>query len=163
MSEWLPIAWIIGGILLLAGIVVLFVALRRIREGKTQEPDYYAYFILGITWVPLGVLMMAFLLATGNSKLLPLTFSLIGMGLVYKFDFGDGRARYELTQGPNVVHHHHLVCTRCGRIIDYTEFIDREVEVLKDIEKGLSEKYDFEIMGHMIRFVGLCSKCKTKT
>ncbi len=52
---------------------------------------------------------------------------LVQMGIVYKFDFGDGRARYELAEGPHALrHHHHLVCTGCGRIIDYTDFIDEE-------------------------------------
>jgi len=50
---------------------------------------------------------------------------LVQMGLVFKFDFGDGRARYELSEGPKGArHHHHLVCTDCGRAIDYTDFID---------------------------------------
>ena len=43
------------------------------------------------------------------------------MGLIFKFDFGDKRARYELFEGTNVEHHHHLVCTGCKRIINYTE------------------------------------------
>lgn len=86
---------------------------------------------------------------------------LIQMGLVSKSDFGDKRARYELNkdrEGDN--HHHHLVCTKCGRVIDYTEFIDDEVELLKKTEKGLSKKYDFKITDHLIQFYGLCDKCK---
>src|SRR5690554_1518494 len=40
---------------------------------------------------------------------------LVNMGIVYKFDFGDGRTRYELSEGPDGFHHHHhLVCTECG-------------------------------------------------
>ncbi|MDD5081564.1 MAG: transcriptional repressor, partial [Candidatus Omnitrophica bacterium] len=69
---------------------------------------------------------------------------LVELGLVHKFDFGDGRARYELIEGPEgKKHHHHLICTKCGKIIDYTDFIEDEVELLKKIEKGLSEKYNF--------------------
>jgi cell division protein FtsW (lipid II flippase) len=83
LSEWLPIALIISLILFVAGIVVVFLAWKRMREGKTQEPNYYAYFIIGITWVPLGTGMMLFLFATGNSKFFPLSFPLIGMGLVF--------------------------------------------------------------------------------
>ncbi len=82
------------------------------------------------------------------------------MGLVLKFDFGDGRSRYELAEGPGAKHHHHLVCTGCGRIIDYSEFIDEEVKVLKRIEKSLSRKYKFKINSHQIHFLGLCGKCK---
>lgn len=85
---------------------------------------------------------------------------LANMGLVYKFDFGDGRARYELAEGSKKVsHHHHLVCTKCKRVVDYTDFIDEELELLKKTEKGLSKKYKFNIQNHLIQFYGLCEKC----
>ena len=85
------------------------------------------------------------------------------MGLVFKSDFGDGRARYELSEGPKGErHHHHLVCTKCGRVIDYTEFIDDEVELLENTEKGLSKKYNFDIKDHLIQFYGVCDRCKGK-
>ncbi len=86
---------------------------------------------------------------------------LINMGLVFKFDFGDGRSRYELTRGSKepVHHHHHLICTKCGRVIDYTDFIDEELELFKRTEKTLSKKYNFEIKSHTVQFYGLCDKC----
>ena len=88
---------------------------------------------------------------------------LVNMGLVFKFDFGDGRARYELVEGSKKSHHHHhLVCTDCKRIIDYTDFINDEIELLKKTEKGLSEKYNFDIANHIIQFYGLCDKCRRK-
>jgi Fur family ferric uptake transcriptional regulator len=59
-------------------------------------------------------------------------------------------------------HHHHLVCTGCNRIIDYTDFVNEEVELLKQIEKRLSEKHDFKITKHMIQFYGLCQDCHRK-
>ena len=82
------------------------------------------------------------------------------MGLVFKFDFGDGRARYELAEGPQGArHHHHLVCTSCNRVIDYTDFIDEEVDLLNKTKKGLSEKFNFKITNHIIQFYGLCERC----
>ena len=81
--------------------------------------------------------------------------------IVHKFDFGDGRARYEFAQGPGALgHHHHLVCINCKRIIDYKDFIDEETELLKRTEAALSKKYNFEIKNHLIQFYGLCDKCK---
>lgn len=86
---------------------------------------------------------------------------LVNMGLVFKFDFGDGRARYELVEGSRKSHHHHhLVCTNCKRVIDYTDFVDDEIELLKKTEQGLSKKYSFEITNHVIQFYGLCGQCK---
>ncbi|MFH1063418.1 MAG: Fur family transcriptional regulator [Candidatus Omnitrophota bacterium] len=86
---------------------------------------------------------------------------LVQIGLVNKFDFGDGRARYELEIGSeHKDHHHHLVCMQCRRVIDYTDFIEEEVELLTKTEKGLSEKYNFQIKKHIIQFYGLCDKCQ---
>lgn len=86
---------------------------------------------------------------------------LVQIGLVNKFDFGDGRARYELEIGvENKEHHHHLVCMVCRRVIDYTDFIDDEVELLTKTEKGLSKKYNFKIKKHIIQFYGICDKCR---
>ena len=82
------------------------------------------------------------------------------MGMVAKFDFGDGRSRYEPVEGSGKGHHHHLICTNCNRIIEYTEFIDDDIECLKRAEKGLAKKYDFDIKSHIIQFYGLCDKCK---
>ncbi|MGA1870764.1 MAG: Fur family transcriptional regulator [bacterium] len=86
---------------------------------------------------------------------------LVNIGIVFRFDFGDGRARYELAEDPEKKnHHHHLICTKCKRIIDYTDFIDDEIELLKRTEKGLSEKYNFIITNHQIQFYGVCDKCR---
>ena len=87
---------------------------------------------------------------------------LSGMGLVSKFDFGDGRARYEYASGADQRHHHHLVCTECRRVVNYSEFMDEEIEFLRRAEKGLSRKYGFDIKSHIIQFYGLCAECRNK-
>jgi Fur family ferric uptake transcriptional regulator len=88
---------------------------------------------------------------------------LSSLGMIYKLDFGDGRARYELAEGPKgAYHHHHLVCSSCNRVIDYTDFIDDEIEILNQTERGLSKKYNFKITNHLIQFYGLCEKCSGK-
>jgi Fur family ferric uptake transcriptional regulator len=88
---------------------------------------------------------------------------LVQLGLVFKFNFGDGRARYELIEGPERKQHHHLICTECGRIIDYTYFTEEELlELLKRAENELSKKYNFEITGRLVQFYGVCDKCRQK-
>jgi len=85
------------------------------------------------------------------------------IGVVQKFDFGEGRARYELTNNPlKKDHHHHLVCVNCKSIIDYTDFVNEELELMNKTEKALSEKYQFNIFHHTIHFYGKCSKCQPK-
>ncbi len=85
------------------------------------------------------------------------------MGFIFKMDFGDKRARYELAEGlQGKQHHHHLLCTNCGKIIEYTDFAEEEKEMLGQTEKGLSKKYNFKITNHLIQFYGLCGKCQKK-
>ncbi|HMA99366.1 MAG TPA: transcriptional repressor, partial [Spirochaetota bacterium] len=72
-----------------------------------------------------------------------------------------GKTRYELTetnQGKD--HHHHLICTRCNKIIDYTHFIPKEEALIKKTEKALTDEHNFEITGHMLNFYGVCGRCR---
>jgi Fur family transcriptional regulator, ferric uptake regulator len=89
---------------------------------------------------------------------------LVQIGIVVRFDFGDKRARYELAEGMQggKPHHHHLLCTSCGRIVDYSDFMNEEKELLGQTEKGLSKKFNFKITNHLIQFYGLCDKCQRK-
>jgi len=83
------------------------------------------------------------------------------MKMIVKFDFGDGRARYELSEEYGTKkHHHHLICTKCTKIIDYTDFVDEELELIEKTEKRLSKKYNFQLSGHAISFTGTCKDCK---
>lgn len=90
------------------------------------------------------------------------TLDMLGkMGMLHRFEFGDGRARYELAVGPREKdHHHHLVCTGCHRVINYSDFIENEVEFIQQIETGLSKKFKFKISHHDIQFYGLCQQCQ---
>jgi Fur family ferric uptake transcriptional regulator len=88
---------------------------------------------------------------------------LVQTGIVAKFDFGHGRARYELTEEfGEKTHHHHLICKNCQIIIDYSDFLDDEFSYIKKTEKGLSKKYNFDIESHIITFYGLCDRCRAK-
>jgi len=71
--------------------------------------------------------------------------------LVTETDLGDGRVRYHsIKKG----HHHHLVCHKCGNIIDMDE------SVLSPLKSVLSRDYGFEAeLRHMAIF-GLCRDCR---
>ncbi len=88
---------------------------------------------------------------------------LVNMGMVARFDFGDGRVRFELLQGPSSAkYHHHLVCTACGLIIEYNDFLSEEIEILQIIQSKLSKKFNFSVMNHLVQYYGLCSKCSSE-
>ncbi|NDJ15360.1 MAG: transcriptional repressor [Acidobacteriia bacterium] len=40
------------------------------------------------------------------------------MGMVKRFDFGDGVARFELVTCDEHAHHHHLICTCCAEVVE---------------------------------------------
>lgn len=83
------------------------------------------------------------------------------MGLVHKTAFGDGRARYELSSDAGgKEHHHHVVCEKCGKIINYDDFSREESDYFSGIEKQIEEKYGFKIKHHSVQYFGQCRECK---
>ena len=82
------------------------------------------------------------------------------MGLIHKFSFGDGHNRYEFISDERKKHHHHLICNNCGKIFDYREFEEEELALVKKTQERLAKKYDFQIEGHNIEFLGLCKICQ---
>ncbi len=85
---------------------------------------------------------------------------LVRIGIVWKFDAGDNRTRYEIAKHPDESHHHHLICKKCNTIIDYSDSIDNEKDFIRMREKNLSGRYNFKIENHCIDFYGLCCKCR---
>ncbi len=51
-------------------------------------------------------------------------------------------------------HHHHLICSDCGEVIDFTGYH------LNELEKRLSRETGFEIEGHLLEFIGRCQNCQ---
>ncbi|MFC2022325.1 Fur family transcriptional regulator [Chloroflexota bacterium] len=51
-------------------------------------------------------------------------------------------------------HHHHLICSNCGTVTDFTGYD------LSELEQSLSKKSGFRIDGHLLEFVGLCQACQ---
>ncbi|MFH1640022.1 MAG: Fur family transcriptional regulator [Chloroflexota bacterium] len=67
-----------------------------------------------------------------------------------------GEHRSYLVRRP-AEHHHHLVCTDCGAVLD---FIGCDLAVL---EERLSRKTGFKIDSHLLEFMGRCRSCQKKT
>ncbi len=84
---------------------------------------------------------------------------LVNAGFVSKFNFGDGRARYELV-GEEGISHCHVICSNCGKIMD-CEGLENEVDFERIIRK-LSKKFGFKIKGYQLRFYGVCEECREK-
>jgi len=64
----------------------------------------------------------------------------------------DGRAVYELTE--NRQHHDHLICVKCGKIL---EFRDNTIEKHQEM---IAKKFGFLMQQHRLEIKGICSSCK---
>ncbi len=85
---------------------------------------------------------------------------LIELNLVHKHNFGEGKSRYEITTDENAnTNHHHLICTSCGKIVDYDEILSEEKSMSKNTEQKLTKKYGFSIERHNVQYLGTCKKC----
>ncbi len=79
---------------------------------------------------------------------------LVGMEILYKTMFEEGKYRYEISDDREH-QHHHIICLSCGRIAEIEE------DLLCNLERYL-EKEGFEILDHELKFYGYCPRCKEK-
>lgn len=73
--------------------------------------------------------------------------------LVQRIDIGDGRWRYE--HWLDCSHHDHLICIRCGRIV---EFLSPKIERLQE---EVCRQHNYKLVRHVHQLFGLCDECKT--
>ena len=74
-------------------------------------------------------------------------------GIASSISFGVQGKKYELGEKE---HHDHLICTRCGKII---EFFD---DVIEQRQEAIAKQYNFKMQDHTMKIVGLCEACQKK-
>jgi len=72
-------------------------------------------------------------------------------GIASSISFGVQGKKYELGLKK---HHDHLICTKCGDII---EFFD---ETIEERQESIAKKFNFKMTDHTMKIVGLCEKCQ---
>jgi Fur family ferric uptake transcriptional regulator len=73
-------------------------------------------------------------------------------GLAQERHFDDGVTRYEVEHA----HHDHLVCLRCGKIIEF------ECEEIEVAQTEVAERYGFTILRHRHELYGHCKDCSAE-
>ena len=58
MNYWILLTILLGLIAVIVGVFVLFVMQKKKKEGTYKEPDYRAFFIMGICLLPMGIIFM---------------------------------------------------------------------------------------------------------
>jgi Fur family ferric uptake transcriptional regulator len=71
-------------------------------------------------------------------------------GLAQERHFDDGITRYEIEHE----HHDHLVCTRCGRVIEF------ECAMIEATQNEIAERYEFRVLRHRHELYGHCRECR---
>ena len=71
--------------------------------------------------------------------------------LITEINLDDGCIRYHLSEKG---HHHHLVCSTCGKIIDLPE------SALKILGETLAKEYKFQADLKHLAVFGICSECR---
>lgn len=73
------------------------------------------------------------------------------MNIVESLDVGDGIKRYELSLS---LHHDHLVCTTCSKIIEFSD------ELIEKQQVKVAKKNNFYLKDHVMTIYGLCENCQ---
>jgi Fur family ferric uptake transcriptional regulator len=76
-------------------------------------------------------------------------------GLAREVRFGDNKTYYE--HHFNHEHHDHMICTNCGRVI---EFYSAEIESLQD---QMADNFGFQPTHHSLRMWGICRDCQKES
>jgi Fur family ferric uptake transcriptional regulator len=74
-------------------------------------------------------------------------------GITRQIQLLEGKARYELS---NKKHHHHLICTNCGKIEEV------KGDFLKQMEEKIYKDKKFRVRDHSLEFFGLCADCDNR-
>lgn len=74
------------------------------------------------------------------------------LGLICEVHSAGNRRSY-LVRRPSE-HHHHLICSDCGAVVDFTNCD------LSELEQRLSQQTGFEIKSHLLELLGRCQKCR---
>jgi Fur family ferric uptake transcriptional regulator len=75
-------------------------------------------------------------------------------GMIVERDFGEGFRRYERV--PGHPHHEHLICLRCGKVV---EFQNDRLERMKSL---IADEYGFRHSHHRLEIYGICRECQQR-
>lgn len=123
---------------------------------RLTEPRKDIFTILNTSENPLtlGEILKASKLAERTSVYRTLQlFTSLGVVDIIQIGF---KQRYELAE-PFKAHHHHLVCIKCGSLVD----LERTPRLEKLVHK-LAATHGYELTAHHVELQGICSHCQKR-
>lgn len=82
-------------------------------------------------------------------------------GVVHRLVTADDTWRYELAEDLTG-HHHHLICTGCGDVLDIDVPADLEAHI-GGLVSSVAERTGFSVDHHRLDLLGLCPACQAAT
>jgi len=79
-------------------------------------------------------------------------------GVVHRVVSTDEFARFELAEHLTDHHHHHLICTQCGQVADFTVSPDVEEALARALARAADDA-GFQVQDHRLDLVGRCRRC----
>lgn len=83
---------------------------------------------------------------------------LVDAGAVDRVATDDDAARFELAEAITERHHHHLVCTQCGLVLDYDPPDGLESELAAGLDE-VARASGFVAESHRLDLFGRCAEC----
>jgi Fur family transcriptional regulator, peroxide stress response regulator len=74
------------------------------------------------------------------------------IGLVSELTFGDASSRFDFV----TTRHYHVICEKCGKIVDF------HYPGLDEVEHLASHVTDFKVETHRLEIYGTCPDCTSK-
>jgi len=77
----------------------------------------------------------------------------VDSGIATERKFSEGATLYEPEDGGHD-HHDHLICTRCGKIVEW------ENEAIEALQEEVATQHGFVLTDHKMELYGTCGDCQ---
>ncbi|RLA76482.1 MAG: transcriptional repressor [Epsilonproteobacteria bacterium] len=74
--------------------------------------------------------------------------------IVNSLSFGAKGKKYEFGLKE---HHDHLICTQCGKLIEFQD------DIIEKRQEEIARKFNFKMTDHTMNITGICDVCQAKT
>ena len=75
-------------------------------------------------------------------------------GLASSISLGLEGKKYEIVNKP---HHDHLICNKCGKIVEF------ENEQIEKLQEQIAQENGFKLTNHLMQLYGICKECQSNT
>lgn len=78
---------------------------------------------------------------------------LVDAGIAHQQHFAEEQSLFELREK----HHDHLICTDCGKIMEFKN------DMIEKLQDKVALKFGFHLKRHKMELYGLCAACQKKS